>query len=226
MKLLNSFFIFSTKLFSVQAANELLNFPLLFYDSIYESISYRIFDKTKAKLLISNFKINGNFHIKYINEDIHNGYFDYSTNTVYTPKDLYLLSHELSHATSIFNLNNCIYKNLMKFSYSIFYNLTTIAYINTFLKSKFVKNSSLVKYASIVSKILKSSSRIATICVIAEETQASVRAINIVNKEFGNEQAIEASKVLSLAYSTYLWSIFSRAVIFPSLLKFCFNKDK
>ena len=149
---------------------------------------------------------------------VYTGYYDCKNNTVYSSKNQYILSHEICHATSVFKLNKKYFTYVSKTAYLVFNNLIFIAYLDSCLRQY------LGRYSSITSSVLSKLAKTASVFVLAEEAQATIRAVSVVKKILGKAQALEAAKLLSTAYGTYVWSVFRGLVIVPAMCRWSYSR--
>lgn len=72
--------------------------------------------------------------------------------------------------------------------------------------------------------MLSKLAKTASVFVLAEEAQATIRAVSVVKKILGKAQALEAAKLLSTAYGTYVWSVFRGLVIVPAMCRWSYSR--
>lgn len=212
------------KLLYIETINQLSFLPLELLKDKLKSSAKKKFDSSDTKKLVSSFKQFGKFKIQYLKKKyVYTGYYDCKNNTVYSSKNQYILSHEICHATSIFNLNKKCFTYVSKTAYLIFNNLIFISYLNSFLNTNHILNQYVRRYTAIASSGLSKLARTASVFVLAEEAQASIRAVSMVHKIFGKIQALEAAKLLSTAYGTYVWSALRGLVIIPAVCRWSYS---
>ena len=207
------------KLLSIEAVNQLSYLPIEILKDKLKTSAKKKFDSSETKKLVASFKQFGKFKIQYLKKKyVYTGYYDCKNNTVYSSKNQYILSHEICHATSVFKLNKKYFTYISKTAYLVFNNLIFIAYLDSFLRQY------LGRYASITSSVLSKLAKTASIFVLAEEAQATIRAVSVVKKVLGKTQALEAAKLLSTAYGTYVWSVFRGLVIVPAMCRWSYSR--
>ena len=206
------------KLLSIEAVNQLSYLPIEILKDKLKTSAKKKFDSSETKKLVASFKQFGKFKIQYLKKKyVYTGYYDCKNNTVYSSKNQYILSHEICHATSVFKLNKKYFTYISKTAYLVFNNLIFIAYLDSFLRQY------LGRYASITSSVLSKLAKTASVFVLAEEAQATIRAVSVVKKVLGKTQALEAAKLLSTAYGTYVWSVLRGLVIVPAMCRWSFG---
>ena len=207
------------KLLSIEAVNQLSYLPIEILKDKLKTSAKKKFDSSETKKLVASFKQFGKFKIQYLKKKyVYTGYYDCKNNTVYSSKNQYILSHEICHATSVFKLNKKYFTYISKTAYLVFNNLIFIAYLDSFLRQY------LGRYASITSSVLSKLAKTASVFVLAEEAQATIRAVSVVKNVLGKTQALEAAKLLSTAYGTYVWSVFRGLVIVPAMCRWSYSR--
>lgn len=207
------------KLLSIEAVNQLSYLPIEILKDKLKTSAKKKFDSSETKKLVASFKQFGKFKIQYLKKKyVYTGYYDCKNNTVYSSKNRYILSHEICHATSVFKLNKKYFTYVSKTAYLVFNNLIFIAYLDSFLRQY------LGRYASITSSVLSKLAKTASVFVLAEEAQATIRAVSVVKKILGKAQALEAARLLSTAYGTYVWSVFRGLVIVPAMCRWSYSR--
>lgn len=207
------------KLISIEAVNKLSSLPLELLKDKLKSSAKKKFDSSETKKLVASFKQFDKFKIQYLKKKyVYTGYYDCKNNTVYSSRNQYILSHEICHATSVFKLNKKYFPYVSKTAYLVFNNLIFIAYLDSCLRQY------LGRYASITSSVLSKLAKTASVFVLAEEAQATIRAVSVVKKVLGKTQALEAAKLLSTAYGTYVWSVFRGLVIVPAMCRWSYSR--
>lgn len=204
---------------SLIAIRNVADIPNYLLEAKFHSIGKNEFDKSDAKKLIEHFKKKGNFRVKMLKKKYgHNGYYNYFSNTVYAPHNLYILSHELAHATSIFSCNKKLYNFISYFS--------TICNNNSFYICSIIDLIRLIKnYNILANKLLNicyfcSNLRyVSSLFILIEEAQASLRALYAIHKILGNSHMYKAAKILSIAYSIYICSIFRDNIVVPQFAR-------
>ena len=204
---------------SLTAIRNVANIPNCLLEAKFHSIGKNEFDKRDAKKLIEHFKKQGNFRVKMLKKKYgSNGYYNYFSNTVYAPYNLYILSHELAHATSIFSCNKKLY-NFISYISTVYNN-------NSFYIGSIVDLIRLIKNENILANKLlniccfcSNLSYVSTLFILVEEAQASLRALYAIHKILGNSHMYKAAKILSIAYSTYICSIVRDNIVVPQFAK-------
>ncbi len=224
MNIVSNFCKTFLKMLSIEAICQISNIQIVFINDKLKLLAKRQIDRDENRKIYTNLKRLGQFKIKYLKKKYpHIGYYDSKSNTVYSSNNQYILSHEICHATSILNLNKQCFNCMSRVAYFVCNNFVFFTYLSLALNTNQILYQHIGKYVALCSNVLSKLTKISSVFVLAEEAQASIRAVCLVKRILGKPQSIEAAKLLATAYGTYVWSIFRGLVILPAVCKWSYG---